>query len=497
MAQELERMSRQQLVKEVRQLQDKCDRTADVVTLEREGGKIILPAMMSHQEAIDNIYKMMEEEQTEVAIDHTISCHPLDGALALSKAISQRYGFSQMVPTPSFFGANPPSMISMQIGPTESIQIPWGRMRIPDIDGYIEVDYRSNSGIPTFSVGGVIKQKHKEEIHALTKAAERIVNTESVYHGKAMSINMDWMREGGKFNPSIHGFKFLNLEGVMDTNLIFDKMTESIIERDIFAFIEHADRCRERKIPLKRGILLEGPYGVGKTMSAYVTAKKATDNGWTFILCEDARDLQHVIEMAKRYEPAVIFCEDIDRVVTEDRTLTVDTILNTVDGVKSKDSEILVICSTNHVEKINKAMLRPGRLDAVISLQAPDEEAVIRLVRHYGRELIPVDEDMTVVGEELKGQIPAVIREVVERAKMSAIIRSKDGEPEVVHAEDLVVAAESMKRHLALLAESKEVPTKLEELGSLIVETIAERLDASLADKLEPIVKDAVADAMQ
>jgi transitional endoplasmic reticulum ATPase len=138
----------------------------------------------------------------------------------------------------------------------------------------------------------------------------------------------------------------------------------------------------------------------------------------------------------------------LDRDTSGDRDAALDAILNVVDGIGSKGKEIMVVVTSNSVESINRAMLRPGRLDAIITIRPPDAEAAERLMRLYGRGLIATDESLTEAGIALAGQIPAVIREAVERAKLYAISRHQSME---LHDEDLVRAANGMKHHLDLL----------------------------------------------
>ena len=85
----------------------------------------------------------------------------------------------------------------------------------------------------------------------------------------------------------------------------------------------------------------------------------------------------------------------------------------------------------------------------MISVEAPDEKAAAKLMRIYARGLIAVNEDITEAGKELAGQIPAVIREVVERAKLYAIGRA--GDIDELKGTDLAASARGMKRHLELM----------------------------------------------
>jgi SpoVK/Ycf46/Vps4 family AAA+-type ATPase len=217
------------------------------------------------------------------------------------------------------------------------------------------------------------------------------------------------------------------------------------------------------RIPLKRGILLEGRYGTGKSLTARVTAKVAADNGWTFLMLDRSQGLQSAIEFAQHYQPCVIFAEDIDRCADRDDE-DVNDLVNMLDGLISKDMEMMVVLTTNFIEKIDRALLRPGRFDAVISIQPPDAETAERLVHAYARDLLDETADLSEVGEVIAGQIPATIREVVERAKLAMLTEGR----KFLTEEDLEVSAIGMKRHMALLEPTESEATPAEKLFDAI-----------------------------
>src|SRR5882672_4924778 len=238
--------------------------------------------------------------------------------------------------------------------------------------------------------------------------------------------------------------------------------------------IEHTAWCREHDVPLKRGVLLEGPYGTGKTLAATITAKKCEANGWTFITVGRVSALEAALQFAVGYQPCVVFVEDIDREMAGERTAKMDDILNKVDGIVSKVSEIMVVLTSNKAGEINRAMLRPGRLDAVLHIGAPDAGAVQKLLRVYGRKLIRPDEDLTQAGAALAGRIPAVIREVVERSKLYAISRAPGAEFFLTDA-DIVRSAKGMAHHLRLLdGDPTEDKTPAERLATALGEVVAD-----------------------
>jgi transitional endoplasmic reticulum ATPase len=134
-----------------------------------------------------------------------------------------------------------------------------------------------------------------------------------------------------------------------------------------------------------------------------------------------------------------------------------DDILNILDGIDTKSHRIITVLTTNHLENINQAMLRPGRLDAIINVEAPDAEAAQRLVRMYGGGAIPLTEDLTAVGVILNGQIPAVIEETVKRAKLYQLGKTpRGGAVTGLTADAILTAAKTMATQIDLLREKKE-----------------------------------------
>lgn len=433
--------------------------TVNNVTVAHEGTQIILPMVngqpMSYDEAIEWMSRKKEEDERTVAIHNVLSCSPMDGAVALQKAISRTYGWSEGVPTPGFFGDRPPAMIRVETSSTSSVQVPWGRIEIPGIEGYLATGLQAEPQ-PAFVIGGQVKRKHARAVNELVDLTRQILKEDSIYKGKAVKVTFDYIDEDGDqcrdYDPIQDSPKFLDLGKVSDNDLIFGEKVLKDIDIGLFTPIEHTEACRRFGVPLKRGILLYGPYGTGKTMTAYVAALKAQRNGWTFVYLDQTRDLKMGLQFAAQYAPCVIFAEDIDRAVSGDRSVEMDDILNTLDGVDTKGAEIITVLTTNHIEDINPAMLRMGRLDTVVEVSPPDAAAAQRLVKLYARGLLAEDVDLNRIGKLLDGRIPAFIREVTERAKIAAIARTggKDIRGNVLE-DDLINAATAMEPHAKLL----------------------------------------------
>lgn len=453
------------------------------VGLERRGTKIILPdtpAEMTLDEGIQCLLRLKKQEEAEVAINEEVDALPYEGAVAFIEALRRIYGWVNPVPTPGFFGPRPPHMVGVEVGPGQFIQVPWGRIEIPGIEGYLNTSGTEREGLERFVIGGVVRQKFIGQVRKIAELTRQIVREESIYRGKALRLNVD--EDSGDVN--FNNIKFLDLSGVNEEELVYPETVMEQVKVNLFTPLEHTQVCRDNHIPLNTSVLFEGPFGTGKTLGAYVAAKKGVANGWTFIYLSRASGLKEALLFAKKFQPALIFAEDIDRVTSGDRDEETDDILNTIDGVDTKGCEIITVLTTNEVTKINKAMLRPGRLDAVITIGAPDAEAVNKLIRIYSKGQLAPTEDLTAVGKELQGQIPATIREVVERSKKYSVRRGTVDGKLTITADDLLRSAQGMKMHLELLNRDDKRPATA---GEKLAEALTDLTHAGMNGMRETV----------
>lgn len=426
----------------------------------REGTQIILPAGMTYDQAIEWCARKRDEDERIIAVNEIVHAFPLDACSAFMKALQKVYGWTSLAPTPGFFGSRPPMMIGVEIDSQgHTVQVPWGNIVVPSIDGKLRTGADVIDNKLVFVLSGEVKQKDVEKVRQLANLTRDLIKTESLYKGKAVRVKLrDWdPRE--PYDPRQGCPKFIDISKVREDELVLPASVMRQIDTTLFAPVEHTEMCRRARVPLKRGVLLHGTYGTGKTLTAYVTAKKAVENGWTFIYVEDTSQLEQAVYFAKNYAPAVIFAEDVDRVGETSDSDTLRGAGNVIDGVVMKNEEIIVVLTTNHINSVDQFMLRPGRLDAVIAVPPPDAESVERLIRLYARDLLDPQANLHKVGRMLDGQIPAVIREVVERSKLAAINRLGDAKVAAnngsrwltITATDLEEASAGMIEHLKLL----------------------------------------------
>lgn len=449
------------------------------VDVVRFGEKIVVPEGLDLKSAIGALTRKAAEEDQDVQVSHDFNLTPPEGAIAFLRTLTEMFGFVSPKETPSFFGPKPPTFVSIETSPDKTESVPWDRMEIPGILGFLQPSINWVNDTPRFRITGVVKGKHKALVQKIADNIRK--RTDSLYRGKA--IFASFPLPGSTEALDDYFPKFMKLPNVNETDLIFSAEIQDLINTALFTPIEHSQVCRDNGISLKRGILLEGPYGTGKTLTATVTALKCVANGWTFIYLRNVKELPQAINFAKAYAPAAIFAEDIDQVLSDPdhRDEEVNLILNSIDGIDSKGIEILTVLTTNNVEKITTAMLRPGRLDTVVPVRAPDAEAAVRLVKLFAGDQIADGQDFTEVGTRLAGCIPAMIQEVVKRSKLGAVRRAATGGVLEITARDVEVAAVSMIAHMKLLA-PKEPDTRSDRERA--AEVLGDKLSKALGEAL-------------
>jgi transitional endoplasmic reticulum ATPase len=162
------------------------------------------------------------------------------------------------------------------------------------------------------------------------------------------------------------------------------------------------------------------------------------------------------MKTANLYAPAVVFFEDIDVLAEKGDPEAVNRLLDLFDSITNKGAEIVCILTTNHVDRIHKAMLRPGRLDSVIHIGSLDEGGYERLVKALvPTHLLADDIDYHHVSAAFEGFFPAFAKEAVDRAMRYAIDRT-GGFPETITTYDLVEAAQGLRPQLLLMESATE-----------------------------------------
>lgn len=444
-----------------------------VAKVERVGEALVVPERMTLKAAIEVLTRQAEYEETKVQLTAEFPYHPYDVAYNFGRAIERETGILMGKATFSFFsGEQPPTSVSVEVAPGEFLQVLWGESVFPfDPQGG---SFRTHfNRKPNGTVVGVciatIKQKYKAVWDRIIKQTRELLATESLFKGKTLKVQFTDPNTGD-FYP-VPEIKPWDVRNANINQLVFsEELTESI-EDHILTPIKFKNVIEQAGTPFKRGVLLAGTYGCGKTLLAKAVAGEASRRGMTVVYIEHVSELPHAIRFAGQLagsEGAVVFAEDVDRITDGERSVDIDTILNTLDGIDTKNLPIMTILTSNYVDRIYKGMVRPGRIDVALQIQPPDAYAAGKLVEMYLGNMLAENDPQ--IGETLKGLIPAVIREVAERAKLSHISRTgKVPLPRSITAEDVLRAASGMKNQISLLLTQRDEPTIQERVARELV----------------------------
>ncbi len=461
------------------------------VEIQRGGNTIVLPENMSNREAIVWLAKNEAENAKIVNVSETIDASPLDGAVALNNVLARRFGMTQLAPGEEmgFFGKFkvPPKLIAVEVGLNRFAQVPWGGVEVPGINGTIKTGFTRKGGRFVFSIHAEVERNSEAAVHEIAEQVRMEIRTNSIYKGQVLKLRFrdDDGDLFSSFDPT-HAPTFFDVSSVRPEEAIYNKETEDLIAVSLHHPVLYTERFRELDMPLKQAVLLEGPFGTGKTLAADVLAKLCSERGWTFIYLKDIEDLNLAYEFARQYQPAVLFTEDIDTITSGERTIDMNRVMEMLDGVDAKNSEIQVVFSSNNAERIHEAFIRPGRIDTVISVGPPNAETTTKLARMYGRGFIQAtDEQLEDCLAPLVGRTAAFIREAIERAKRFAVSHCTTNQMTIL-PKDITLACQTMSRQLELTDQEKEeaiadIHESAERLGEGLRE-LGDRILTSMRD---------------
>lgn len=439
-------------------------------TLAFEGERFVIPASMNVRGAIEWLEEWEETQETTFSFSRTYPYRPYDGAAAMERAFVRVFGVAGMGRAiKTLFGSTPPEYVSVATGVNTTVQVPWGQIQMPALDATIYTGAtRSREDGIVFEITVQAPRKHRQRIEGFLDVVADELAQRSIYRGKAIT--------GGE-EPT-----FLDLSTIDPSRIVYSADTLTQLNANLWSLIEHSDTMRTLGIPLKRAVLAYGPWGTGKTLAGALTGQRATANGWTYILARPGRDdLMSTMTTARLYAPSVVWFEDIDVSASDATAQYISRLLDALDGVSAKGREVIVGFTTNHVERIAKGMLRPGRIDSVVHFGTLAPEDVEKLVRiSVPDHILAPSVDWARVGTAFEGYVPAFAREAIDRAMRYTIART--GAVGQVTTDDLVSAAQGLRAQLALMDEAGlgvREDSMSEAFRKLIGEAVADTMSVS------------------
>ncbi len=256
---------------------------------------------------------------------------------------------------------------------------------------------------------------------------------------------------------------------------------------EVVEFLKTPKKFAELGAKIPKGVLLMGPPGTGKTLLARAVAGEAEVpffhmSGSEFVemfVGVGASRVRDLFNKAKKTTPCIIFVDEIDAVGRQrgsglggshdEREQTLNQILVEMDGFEP-NAGIIVIAATNRPDVLDPALLRPGRFDRRVVLDAPDindREAILKI--HSDKKPLADDVNLRKLAERTPGFSGADLSNLMNEGAILAARRNK----KIVSMQDLTDSVEKVllgpERRSYLMTKEERRVTAIHEVGHAIV----------------------------
>jgi len=247
----------------------------------------------------------------------------------------------------------------------------------------------------------------------------------NVFRGQVLSFGQQMFGPGDALmqfhpRPDLDAHDLVLPDAVIDT-----------VRRQVLEVARHSGRLLAAGQHLKRGLLLYGPPGVGKTHTVRYLLSQL--HGTTVI--QLSGQAIHLIEaacsVARALQPAMVVVEDVD-LIAEERGMhpgqhpMLFQLLNEMDGL-AEDADVVFVLTTNRADLLEPALAaRPGRVDQAVELALPDADARRRLFELYRGSLAVDTSGLDDVIARTEGVTASFLKELLRRAALFAAERTPD-----------------------------------------------------------------------
>lgn len=265
----------------------------------------------------------------------------------------------------------------------------------------------------SYEISLMCDKKYAEKAKDLLRTFRDFIKNNNFYKGQKLRANLSFIKQETPYSWD---------------DLILDDKTKGLLQRNLLSVLTKRELYNRLGTTQKRGIILSGAPGTGKTSIGKILCSTMAD--WSFLWVSPG-DLQRTdtlkayCEFAKAIAPTILFLEDLDMHFqsrdTNAENSMLGELMNQLDGIEDV-SNIVVIGTTNRPGQLEDALAkRPGRFDKVINLGTLPKEVLKKIFERYSQGKLAKDVDMEAVVAQAEGFTGAQVKEAINQAVLKFI----------------------------------------------------------------------------